>query len=176
VLLFALRTVAQSDTTILFVPCKTGTLIIDGIEKGIIEADDVHREKLSLGEHYIQLKTAAKKYNTTLKLPGLASGIVKLGCEETALGTARIKLLDKKLTLVGIMNQTLEKNTIGLDAGDELIINCHLTNNKGTANLSIKRQETGVEIYKKDVFPVLEDERVRIPQKGIYVVTLSTNA
>ncbi|MEO8173993.1 MAG: hypothetical protein ABI581_12950, partial [Sediminibacterium sp.] len=36
--------------------------------------------------------------------------------------------------------------------------------------------ETGVELCKKDAFPVLENERVRIPQKGIYVVTLSTNA
>ncbi len=174
--LLAMSVSAQSDTTILFVPCKTGTLLIDGIEKGTIDADDVHREKLSAGEHYIQLKTATKKYNTTIKLPGIPSGIVKIGCEESGPAAARIKILDKKLTLVGIVNQTLEKNTIGLDAGDELIINCHLTNNKGTANISITRQETGVEIYKKDAFPALDDERLRIPQKGIYVVTLSSNA
>lgn len=174
--LLAANVSAQSDTTILFVPCKTGILVIDGIEKGTIEADDVHREQISTGEHYIQLKTVTKKYNTTIKLPGMPSGIVKIGCEELGPTATRIKLLDKKLTLVGIMNQTLEKNTIGLDAGDELIINCHLTNNKGTANISITRQETGVEIYKKDAFPALDDEHVRIPQKGIYVVTLSTNA
>lgn len=176
VLSFAVSISAQSDTTILLVPCKTGMLVIDGIEKGTVEADDVRREKLSFGDHYIQLKTADKKYNTTVKLPGLPSGIVRLGCEETALVAGRIKLLDKKLTLVGILNQTLEKNTIGLDTGDDLIINCHLTNNKGTANISITRQETGTEIYKKESFPSLNDEHVRIPQKGIYVITLSTNA
>lgn len=175
-LLLATSVSAQSDTTILVVPCKTGTLVIDGIEKGPIDADDVHREKLSPGEHYIQLKTTTKKYNTTIKLPGMPSGIVKIGCGESGPAVSRIKLFDKKLTLVGLVNQTLEKNTIGLDAGDELIVNCHLTNNKGTANISITRQETGVEIYKKDAFPALDDERIRIPQKGIYVVTLSTNA
>lgn len=172
----ALQVAAQSDTTVMFVPCKTGTLIIDGVEKGIIEADDVHREKLRAGDHYVQLKTPTKKYNLTLKIPGLTSGIVKLGCEDAVAGSAKIKLLDKKLTLVGILNQTLERNSIALDAGDDLIINCHLTNNKGTANISITRQENGTEIYKKDGFPALDDEHVKIPQKGIYVVTLSTNA
>jgi hypothetical protein len=165
-----------SDTTLLFIPCKTGVLIIDGIEKGTIEADDVRRETVSQGEHYIQLKTTSKKYNSTINVSAtLVSNIIKLGCEETG-NSGSIKILDKKLTLVGLVNQTQEKNLIGLDAGDELIINCHLTNNKGTANISISRQETGVEIYKKDAFPVLENERIRIPQKGIYVVTLSTNA
>ena len=174
--LLAMSVSAQSDTTILFVPCKTGMLVIDGVEKGTIDADDVHREKLSAGEHYVQLKTAIKKYNTTIRLPGMPSGIVKIGCEETAPAMTRIKLLDKKLTLVGVLNQTLEKNTIGLDAGDELIINCHLTNNKGTANISIARQENGVELFKRDGFLALDDEHIRIPQRGIYVVTLSTNA
>lgn len=164
------------DTTLLFIPCKTGVLVIDGVDKGTVEAEDVYRETLSNGEHYIQLKTPAKKYNSTIKIsPQLVSNIVKIGCEESGV-TGAIKILDKKMTLVGLVNQTLEKNLVGLDAGDELIVNCHLTNNKGTANISITRQETGVELYKKDAFPVLENERIRIPQKGIYVVTLSTNA
>lgn len=173
---FSLDLAAQSDSTIVLVPCKTGTLVIDGVEKGVVEADDAHREILKTGDHYIQLKTSGKKYNMTIKAPWPGSGIVKIGCEETAIAQSKIKLLDKKLTLVGILNQTLEKNTIALDAGDDLIINCHLTNNKGTANLSIARQENGVEIYKKEAFPALDDEHVKISQKGIYVITLSTNA
>ncbi len=176
-LLYAMTSGAQStDTIILFIPCKAGTLIIDGVDKGNIDADDVRREKLAYGDHYIQLKTSAKKYNLTLNLgKPLIINMVKLGCEEAPQITAT-KILDKKLTLNGPISQTQEKNLFAMDVDDELIVNCHLTNPKGTANISISRQETGAVIYRNDAFSAIENERIKIPQKGIYNVTMSTNA
>jgi hypothetical protein len=166
---------AQTDTTILFIPCKSGMLVIDGVEKGNVDADDVHRERLRLGDHYIQLKTSVKKYNTTIRITSaISSNMVKIGCDDQAIPT--IKILDKKLTLVGVMDPAKEKNIIALDAGDELIINCHLTNAKGTANISITRQETGAELFRKDAFAAIDNEHIKIQQKGIYVIMLSTNA
>ena len=54
------------DTAILFVPCKSGELIIDGISKGFKEANDVHREQLTFGDHYIQLKADNEKFGIIL--------------------------------------------------------------------------------------------------------------
>lgn len=163
------------DTSILIIPCQPGTLVIDGVEKGVLTADDAHPEKISFGDHYLQLKTPAKKYNLTLRIDrNLSSNIVRLGCEEKLTGT--IKLMEKKMTIVGLISPQTEKNTFGLDAGDELLITCSVLNKNGTVNISVTRQDNGAEIYRKESFNALDHERVPISQKGIYVVALSTNA
>lgn len=174
--LFACHGYCQSpDTSVLIIPCQSGILIIDGVEKGILTADDAHPEKISFGDHYLQLKTPAKKYNLILKVDrNLSSNIVRLGCEEKLAGA--IKLVEKKMTIIGLISPQTEKNTFGLDAGDELLITCNVLNKSGTVNISVTRLDNGAEIYRKESFNSLDHERVPISQKGIYVVSLSTNA
>ncbi len=52
IMLFTLTSLwgqAPLDKDVLIVSCRTGTLLIDGIEIGKIEAEDVTRQKLSYG-------------------------------------------------------------------------------------------------------------------------------
>lgn len=163
------------DTTILIISCIDGTLVIDGEEKGKLSADDAYPMKIGFGDHYLQLKTVAKKYNQTLRIDrALKSNIIRLGCEEINMDA--VKLMEKKLTIVGLINPQVEKTIFGLDAGDELLATCIVLSKKGTVNISVTRQDNGAEIYRKESFNTLERERIPISQKGIYVVTLSTNA
>lgn len=165
----------NKDTTILIIPCKTGELIIDGLSKGRIEADDVHREQIVFGEHYIQLKTEDIKFNSTIKIDNnLASNIIKLGCEVK--NVSSIRLTDKNLSLSGSLANGKEDNYFGLDEGDALDIQCSVLNKKGTANISIVQYENGMEIYKKRSFTTIQNETVRIPKRGIYKVILTTDA
>lgn len=164
------------DTTILLIPCQSGTLVIDGIDKGSVTADDAHPEKISFGDHYIQLKNDTKKFNLTLKVEhGMSTNLVRLGCEEKP-GSQTIKLLEKKMTILGLVKPQTEKNTFGLDAGDELLITCNVLNKNGTVNLSVTRLDNGAEIYRKESVNSLDHERIPITQKGIYTVSLTTNA
>jgi|GEM_PF-1142032 len=163
------------DTTLLIVPCASGNLFIDGVDKGAVTAEDAHPHKLLFGDHYLQLRVAEKKYNLTLKLDrALSSNIIRLGCEEK--NNAAIRLMDKKMTIVGLINPQTEKNMFTLDAGDELVVTCNVLNKNGTVNLSVTRQETGGEIYRKESVNRLDHEKISIPQRGIYIVTLTTNA
>jgi hypothetical protein len=163
------------DTAILIIPCKTGELIIDGVSKGKIEAEDVHRETLVYGDHYIQLKTDNVKINSTVKIDNtLSSNILKLGCEVANMNSVR--LVDKQLSLSGSLINEADDNYFALDEGDELKIQSSVLNKKGTANLSIVQYDNGMEIYKKSSFTVIQNETIKIPKKSIYRIVLNTDA
>jgi len=170
----------QVDTTLLIIPCVSGNLFIDGLDRGNIGADDVHREKMTFGDHYVQLKTPAKKYNATLKVDGqIQSLIFKIGCDEQPMVNnvpSLIRVLDKRLALYGLLSQETEKNYIALDQGDELVINCSILNKKGNAGISVTSYETGAEIYRNNSFYSLENQHIKIPQKGVYILSLYTDA
>jgi hypothetical protein len=163
------------DTAILIIPCKTGELVIDGVSKGKIEADDVHREILVYGDHYIQLKTDNLKINSAVKIDNnLSSNILKLGCEVT--NTNSIRLVDKQVSLSGSIINNEEDNYFALDEGDELKIQSSVLNKKGSANISIIEYDNGMEIYKKSSFTVIQNESVKIPKRSIYRIVLNTDA
>jgi hypothetical protein len=163
------------DTAILIIPCKTGELVIDGVSKGKIEAEDVHRVTLGYGDHYIQLKTENVKINSTVKIDNtLSSNILKLGCEVA--NTNSIRLVDKQISLSGSLLNNDEDNYFALDEGDELKIQSSVLNKKGSANISIIEYDNGMEIYKKSSFTVIQNETVRIPKRSIYKIVLNTDA
>jgi hypothetical protein len=165
----------SKDTTVLIIPCKSGELLIDGISKGKVDADDAHREQLPFGDHYFQLKTQKERINNTIRIDNsLTSNIIKLGCDER--NPNGIRLIDKQLSLGGALDSDLEDNYFGLDNGDELSVECSVLNKKGNATLSIVQYESGTEIYRKEKFNVIENESIKVPRKGIYKVLLYTDA
>lgn len=159
----------------LIIPCKSGTLIIDGVSVGSIDADDVSRQMLSFGEHYFQLKTNTEKINLTLSIDENTKNIIKLGCEATVENTGT-RLINKQISLTGLLSNDMEENIIGLDKDDEIILNCSVLNKKGTATIFITEVNKGNEIYKKQDFKIIENEKIRITSKGIYKISLYTDA
>ena len=169
---------AQSKAVaVIIVPCVTGEIVIDGTSSGIIEANDAHKETLTFGEHYIQLKTATSKASATITVDENFKSIVRLGCAGKALPvSAGTTLINKTLSLAGLLSNDTENNYFGLLQGDELVINSAVLNKKGNATLLITDYNRGNEIYKREAFKTLENETVRIPAKGIYKITLYTDA
>lgn len=165
----------QGETSILIIPCKSGEILVDGVSKGKVEAEDVLKQQLSYGEHYLQLKTENEKFNLTTKIDAnLKTNIIKLGCETSK--PVGVKLTEKQITLSGAITGTSEDNVIALDDNDEIKILCEVVNKKGTANLSVVHVETGTELFRKNSFNLIDNEAVRIPKKGIYRIVLNTNA
>lgn len=169
---------AQNKTIpVIIVPCITGEIVIDGTSAGIIEANDAHKETLTFGEHYIQLKTATSKTSTSITVDENFKSIVKVGCAEKALTVSTgTTLINKTLSLAGFLSSNTENNYFGLLQGDELVINSAVLNKKGNTTILITDYNRGNEIYKREAFKVLENETVKIPAKGIYKITLYTDA
>jgi hypothetical protein len=176
-LLLLSQTFAQSaiETSVVIVACKSGTLIVDGTTVGPVEADDATKQSLSFGEHYLQLKTPTEKYNLTITVDQNTKDVIKLGCttEKKVQGN---RLIDKEVSLSGALGTDPENNVMGLDIDDEIILNCSVLNKKGNATIFLKEYNTDREIYRKERFTSLTDEKIKIPSKGVYYFTLYTDA
>jgi hypothetical protein len=174
-LVFQLNAQSSTEKQVVIVACKEGSLFIDGIPMGSIAADDANRQKLSFGEHYLQLKNGTEKISLTIVVDENMSSIIKLGCGSSIARMGK-RLIDKQLSLTGMLSKDMEENIIGLDKDDEIILNCSVINKKGTATIFINELNTGNEIYKKQDFKSVENEKISINSKGIYKITLYTDA
>jgi len=167
IIICQLQAQTSREKQIVIIPCKSGTLIIDGVAIGPVNADDASRQNLSFGEHYLQLKTATDKINLTVTIDENTKNILKFGCETVSEITA-IRLINKQLSLTGLLSGDMEENIFGLDKYDELVINAAVINKKGSASVFITEVNKGNEIYRKEGFKVLENEKIRITEQGIY--------
>src|ERR1700738_3928481 len=73
-----------------------------------------------------------------------------------------IRLIDKQLSLSGMLSDETTQSFIGLEAGDKIILNCFRLSKKGNASISIKDFNRENEIYKKDGFDTIRDETILI--------------
>ncbi|MCG2612732.1 hypothetical protein LZZ85_00510 [Terrimonas sp. NA20] len=164
---------------LVIIPCKTGTLFIDGVEIGPIEADDAFRKKLTYGEHYLQLKTGAEKVNQTVTIDSLSKGIIRIGCEAAASSgqaSNSKRLLEKQINLTGLIAAETDENMFALDSGDEIILNCDVLNKKGSVNITIQEYDKKIVIYQKERVSLVAGERIRVPARGVYQLMLQTQA
>ena len=166
---------SQTQKEVIIVTCAKGTLIIDGTTVATVDADDASKQTLSYGEHYIQLKNDNEKFSLTVVIDESTKGILKIGCK-TDVPTNAKRIIDKEVSLTGALGTTVEQNVFALDFEDEILINCDILNKKGNATLSIVEYETGREIYRKDRFELIANEKVKVPARGIYYFSLFTEA
>jgi len=166
----------NAEASIIIVSCKSGTLLIDGNVIGQIEADDANKQTLSYGEHYLQLKTATEKINLTINVDKNTKGITKIGCSENELKSQGVRIIDKEVSLSGALGSDLEKNVVGLDKDDEIVLSCSVLNKKGKITISLTEYNSGREIYKKEGINEIENEKIKIPTKGVYYFLLYTEA
>ena len=167
---------APEPVKTVIVACQSGELYVDGSSIATLEADDARKEALSPGEHYLQLKTATGKINLTVKIDVSRNDIIRLGCKEAPAAENTVKLVEKKLYLTGILAPTADDNLIGLDVEDQLVLQCSVLDKKGTVNIVISNLYTGQEVFRRQSFDKIENEKIRIPVKGIYKVNFTTNA
>jgi len=166
---------SQTQKEVIIVTCAKGTLIIDGTTVATVDADDASKQTLSYGEHYIQLKNDNEKFSLTVVIDESTKGILKIGCK-TDVPTNAKRIIDKEVSLTGALGTTVEQNVFALDFEDEILINCDILNKRGNATLSIVEYETGREIYRKDRFELIANEKVKVPARGIYYFSLFTEA
>ena len=131
-LLFSIKINAQTNTqaSVVIVVCKSGTLILDGTIIGTVDANDATKQTISFGEHYLQLKTVAEKFNQTLNIDQNTKGIIKIGCDPEVKAEG-IRLINKEVALSGALTYNPDQNVFGFDADDVVNLNCTILNKKG---------------------------------------------
>lgn len=173
-LFYATQAQIPNQKQVLIIPCAAGSLYVDGVFVSELESNDPSRQVLAYGEHYIQLKNANGKKNLTILVNDTLKNVIKIGCEENQ-SIHGTRLIHKTLALSGLLSNANEENIFALDNQDELNINASVMEKKGTATLFITNAE-GREIYRKQDFRTLENERITVPNKGIYKISLYTDA
>lgn len=174
-LVFASTVYSQTQKEVIIISCIKGTLIIDGATVATVDADDASKQQLAYGEHYIQVKNDTEKFSTTVLVDEKSKAIIKIGCKTDANPAIR-RIIDKEVSLSGALGTTTEDNVFALDFEDEVLINCDILNKKGNATLFIREYETGREIFRKERFELITNEKVKVPKKGIYYFSLFTEA
>lgn len=179
-LVIATNSKAQiSEIEVVIVTCKAGILLLDGVSLGAIDADDAVKQRLSVGEHYLQLKTNDEKINHTFTADPAKKEIIKIGCGQSLPSSGdnkAIRVIDKEVALSGMLSDDVEQNIVGFDTDDIINLNCAILNKKGKATLSLREYETGREIFRREDFNKIEAEKIKIPAKGIYYFNLYTDA
>lgn len=162
----------------LLISCKAGTLVIDGVEIGRIEADDALKQKLGYGEHYMQLKTTSEKINQTVTVDSLTKSIIRIACEHAGKqsSTTAQRLFSKQISLTGLIAEETDENLFAMDSGDELTLHCEVLNKKGSVDIMIQELDKKTVIYHKERVSQVANEKIRIPARGIYQLTLKTQA
>lgn len=167
------------EKELLIISCKTGALIIDGIEVAQIEAEDAFKKRLSYGEHYLQLKAGTEKISQTVTVDSLTKSIIRIGCGDTGSNSSTPKmkrLFDKQISLTGLIAAETDANMFSLDTGDEIILNCGVLNKKGSVDILIQEYEKKTVIYQKERVNQVNNERIHVPAKGVYQLTIQTQA
>ncbi len=173
---------AMSENKMTIVSCKTGDLYIDGNLIGKIEADDARQQSLTIGEHYLQVKTGSEKYNRSATIDLNTRSVIRIGCEPVAIQSATVEaakpvlLIDKQLNLGGLLTGEVQRNAIALDEDDIMLLNCIVTNPRGSAKVSVRQYPSGNEIFRNESFNAVRDQKITIPSRGIYVIEVSTGA
>jgi len=175
-----------TENKVIIVSCKTGDLYVDGTLVGKIEAEDARQQALSPGEHYLQVKTPTEKFNLTAKIDLNTKDIIRIGCDngsQVAVPTTAVPatpttvlLFDKQLNLGGALTSEVQQNIVALDEGDNILLTCAVMNKKGSANISIKLYPDGTEIFRNEGFNTIDQQKILIPSKGIYIINVTTGA
>jgi hypothetical protein len=87
-----------------------------------------------------------------------------------------IRLIDKQFNLSGTLSGATAQSFVGLEAGDNIVVNCTRQSKKGSVSISVKEFNKGTELYRKDGFDTLRDQTIPVTAKGIYVVALKTGS
>lgn len=167
---------AQRKANLLIVTDSACRLWVNGQEEGRLAADESLRLSLREGEHMVVARNEETQEERRER--------VVVRAEEQKLLTLQFRpqLLDPvavaDLTLT--IPKALERQRGGPDlyyslaANDQLLVNISPLSSGGSQSLQLVSYPQGSVLYAADGLTAVKDQRIRIPQTGIYRLILST--
>lgn len=167
---------AQRKANLLIVTDSACRLWVNGQEEGRLAADESLRLSLREGEHMVVARNEETQEEKRER--------VVVRAEEQKLLTLQFRpqLLDPvaiaDLTLT--IPKVLERQRSGPDlyyslaANDQLLVNISPLSSGGSQSLQLVSYPQGSVLYAADGLTTVKDQRIRIPQTGIYRLVLST--
>lgn len=177
-----LSTFAQQKTNVLVISTHEGKLLVDGTEQQWLKASEPAKLSLESGDHIIQLKTTTETNTKTISCSDGKQKVINFDDSpniETQPKIAPadiISVADLQLELPGSLSGAhLIRKPYCFDEGDQISFDFDILNKSGTINISLSSYPDNGQIFSKDKICTINDETIKIPKRGIYYFTFSTN-
>ena len=173
---------AQQKTSILVLSNQEGKLLVDGAEQLWLKSSEPAKLSLEDGDHIIQLKTSAETFTRTISCSDGKQKVINFDESSNAKvssphpATDALTVSDIQVDLPGSISGSHQIHKVyRFDEGDEISIDFEILNRNGTVNLILSSYPDNGMIFSKEKVSTITDERIRIPKRGIYYFTFSTN-
>lgn len=195
--------ISQTNGTCLIIPSTECEIVVDGESKGTIMGNSPLKVELIPGDHYIQAKRAGSGPNSikneVVVIEAGIQKIVKIAFEENSGESpgmmrgspSEIVVADLNFTLTGVLTVSTQETKLdsqleddpdnttyfyGFDAGDEIVLDFSMTNNKGANKIAVSTFPGGSILYSNKSFQTLENIRIKVPQKTAVKFSMATLA
>jgi hypothetical protein len=164
---------AQRKGTLVIVSDSPCSLWVNGEEEGRLAADESLRLSLREGEHMIVARHAEtqEERRERVVVSAAEQGLLTLQFRRAAVAIADLTLTIPK----ALQRQAGGPNLYySLAANDQLVVNISPLSSGGSQSVQLLSYPQGSVLYSADGLTTVTDQRIRIPQTGIYRLVLST--
>lgn len=171
--------------TILLIANTEAKVIIDGEEVGLLESNKPQKFLVDPGEHYLQVIYMGEEKNEVLNIEAGVQKVLKFEfgvkevLEDSNATIELVKVADLNFYIPGMLLVSDDNPNpqvyYAFEKGDQIVINCNMSNAKGTNTLSVTTYPDNVTKYSNEGFRELKDLNIPVEERGIYVFTFSTN-
>lgn len=172
---------AQETGTVLIISDFSAHLMIDGEDKGAIDANKPQKFELQKGEHYIQLfhSSLGTEKSSIIEIESGKQIVHKV---ELLINPEMLKdhsqiVVDGQLSIPGLMDENAAQGTTvyyGFEKGDEITLDFDLVNNNGKCAVSIFSYPNNNVKYSNSDFQNLKQIKIKVVERGIYGFTFTT--
>ena len=172
---------AQETGTVLIISDFSAHLMIDGEDKGAIDANKPQKFELQKGEHYIQLfhSSLGTEKSSIIEIESGKQIVHKV---ELLINPEMLKdhsqiVVDGQLSIPGLMDENAAQGTTvyyGFEKGDEITLDFDLVNNNGKCAISIFTYPNNNIKYSNSDFQNLKQIKIKVVERGIYGFTFTT--
>jgi hypothetical protein len=174
---------AQIKTNVLIISSKEGKLLVDGNERSWLNPNETTKLTLDEGDHIIQVKTANEMSTQTITCNDGKQKVVNFdfssgsNIQPTANSeTDALTVADIQLNLPSsLSNAPFLRKFYAFDEGDAVTFDFDILNKNGTINIYFYSYPDNALIYSKEKTNAVSKELIKIPKRGVYYFSFSTN-
>lgn len=172
----------QGYGTVLLISDAKAHLMVDGEDQGYVEKGKPLKIDLLNGEHYLQLfsTTNGAEKADVVKVQEGKQIVHRVSFNVSASSsTKKLPVIDSHLSIPGLTHDQNENGTVtyhGFEKGDKLHLSFKLENNNGKANVTVFSYPNLNVVYSKSGIRNLQDVEIKVKEKGIFGIQLTTAA
>lgn len=167
---------AQRKGNLVIVSDSACRLWVDGQEEGSLAADESLRLSLREGEHIVVARHAATQEEKRERVVVSAEEQRLVAFQFRSQALNPVAVADLTVTIPKVLQRQSSGPDLyySLAANDQLVVNISPLSSGGSQSVQLISYPQGSVLYAADGLTTVKDQRIHIPQSGIYRLVLST--